>query len=235
MVIEWPANCYTHLLSIKTQVTESEETTMKKTKTELYQILTGVFVGCLLISNVLASKTFTIGDIVLPTAVIIFPIVYIVNDVMAEIYGFKKAKSVIMLGFAVNLLAVIAYNIAILLPAPVFATEGAEAFEMVLGSTGRILIASFAAYIVGSLLNSWVMVKMKEKLKDFLMLRCIASTAVGEGMDALIFITISFAGTMPLKDLVIMIIAQAAFKTVFEIIVFPATKKVINKVESLAD
>lgn len=208
---------------------------MKKTKTQLYQILTGVFVACLLISNILASKTFTIGSIILPTAVIIFPVVYIVNDVMAEIYGYKKARNIILLGFAMNALAVIAYSIAIALPAPEFAAEGAAAFEMVLGSTWRVLLASFAAYLVGSLVNARVMVAMKAKLEEYLMLRCIFSTLLGEGIDAMIFITIAFAGTMAVSDLLIMIVAQAMFKTLFEVVFYPFTKITIRKIQTLAD
>lgn len=204
---------------------------MKKTK--FLQILTGLFVGCLLISNILAAKTFTLGSIVLPTAVIIFPVVYIVNDVLAEIYGYAEAKKVIWLGFAVNAIAVLAYTIAIALPAPEYATETAAAFAATLGSTGRMLIASFAAYIVGSLINAKVMVLMKGRNENRLMLRCVTSTAVGEGIDALLFITIAFFGTMPLATLGIMIISQATFKTVYEIISYPVTRAVINKVKTL--
>lgn len=199
------------------------------------QILTGVFVACLLISNVLAAKTFIIGDVILPTAVIIFPIVYIVNDVLAEIYGFDKARTVILWGFVLNLLAVLAYSAAIALPAPMFATESAAAFAVTLGSTGRVLIASFAAYLVGSFVNAYVMVKLKEKMNDYLMFRCIASTFVGEGLDAIIFITIAFIGTMSLENLVLMIIAQSAFKTAFEVVVYPITKTTISHIRKLAE
>jgi uncharacterized integral membrane protein (TIGR00697 family) len=206
---------------------------MKTTKSNLLQMLTGVFIACLLITNVMSAKTFMLGSVVLPTAVIIFPIVYIVNDVMAEIYGFRKARNIIFLGFALNALAVAAYTVAIMLPAPAYAAEGAAAFAAVLGSTWRILIASFAAYIVGSLLNAAVMVRMKERLREHLMLRCIMSTLVGEGVDAIIFISIAFAGTMPLETLLVMIAAQAAFKTLFEVVFYPLTRFVIKKVEKL--
>lgn len=206
-----------------------------KSKTQLYQVLTGVFVACLLVSNILASKTFTIGDIVLPTGVIIFPIVYIVNDVMAEIFGYKKTRNVIWLGFIMNAVAVIAYSIAILLPAPSYAVEGAKAFEMVLGTTGRLLLASFAAYLVGSLINAHVMVRMKEKTQKHLMLRCVVSTLIGESIDAFVFITIAFWGTMPLESLIIMLIAQPAFKTVFEIVCYPLTRFTIKKANALQD
>lgn len=208
---------------------------MKTNKAQLYQILTGVFVACLLISNVLSAKTFTLGNVVLPTAVIIFPIVYIVNDVLAEIYGFKKARNIIFLGFALNLLAVVAYSIAIALPAPAYAAEGAAAFAAVLGSTWRILLASFAAYLVGSLVNASVMVKLKARLEKYLMFRCVLSTLLGEGIDAIIFISIAFAGTMPVETLLIMIAAQAAFKTLFEVVFYPLTRSVIKKVEQLPE
>lgn len=208
---------------------------MKKTKTELYQILTGVFVACLLISNILAAKTFVVGEIVLPTAVIIFPLVYIVNDVLAEIYGFEKTRNIIIFGFFLNALAVAVYSLAILLPAPIFAAEGAAAFALTLGSTWRLLLASFTAYLVGSFINAFVMVRMKKMFDRYLMARCVLSTLIGEGLDALIFISIAFIGTMPLSSLFIMIIAQAAFKTVYEIIVYPVTRAVIKKVQALED
>ena len=208
---------------------------MLKTKTELYQVLTGVFVGCLLISNILAAKTFTLGSFILPTAVVIFPLVYIVNDVLAEIYGYEKAKKVIYLGFVMNAVAVITYNIAIALPAPAFAGDVAASFEVVLGSTFRMLIASFIAYIVGSLINAKVMVKLKQKNEKYLMFRCMMSTLIGEGLDALIFISIAFYGTMPLTSLLVMIVAQAAFKTIFEVVVFPITRFVINKIKTLEE
>lgn len=206
---------------------------MKTNRVQLHSILTGVFVACLLISNVLSAKTFTFGNIVLPTAVVIFPIVYIVNDLIAEIYGYSKARNIIFLGFALNLLAVAAYSIAIALPAPAFAAEGAAAFAATLGSTWRVLIASFAAYLVGSLVNAGIMVRMKEKLREYLMLRCVLSTLIGEGIDAVIFITIAFVGTMPVETLLIMIAAQAAFKTLFEVVFYPLTRVVIKKVEQL--
>jgi uncharacterized integral membrane protein (TIGR00697 family) len=208
---------------------------MEKTKTELYQILTGVFVGCLLISNILAAKTFTVAGIVLPTAVIIFPLVYIVNDVMAEIFGYEKARNVIILGFLMNVIAVTSYSIAIALPAPEYAVEGAAAFETVLGSTWRLLLASFAAYLIGSLANASVMVKLKKKHENLLMVRCILSTIIGEGIDAVIFILIAFAGTMPVSDLFVMIVAQALVKTLFEIVFYPVTRTVIGKIRLLAE
>lgn len=204
------------------------------TKTELYAILTGVFTACLIVSNIIAGKTFDFFSFTLPCGVIIFPVIYIVNDVLAEVYGYQKVKRVILLGFFMNLVAVICYNITIIMPAPAFFTNS-EAFSIVLGSTFRLLVASFAAYLAGSLLNAKVMVVLKKKYEDKLFLRCIASTLVGEGLDAIIFIFIGFLGTMPLEALLLMIVAQALFKTIYEIIIYPLTRYVIGHVKRLPE
>ena len=202
------------------------------TKSELYAILAGVFTASLIISNIIAGKTFEFFYFTLPCGVIIFPIIYIVNDILAECYGYQKARRVILLGFFMNLIAVICYNITILLPAPSF-FESSDAFGIVLGSTSRLLIASFAAYIVGSILNAKIMVYLKSKSEEKLFFRCIFSTVIGEGCDALIFITIGFWGLVPLGALIMMIVVQALFKTIYEIIVYPLTKIVISKVKRL--
>lgn len=199
-------------------------------KTDLFAILSGVFCAALIVSNIISFKTFEVLGFVLPTAVVIFPIVYITNDVLAEVFGYQKTKKVIWTGFAMNAIAVLAYNVAIVLPAPVF-FAGQEAFALVLGNTFRALIASMAAYLIGSLCNAKIMEKMKGR--SGLMMRCVTSTLVGEGLDALIFITIAFVGTMPMSSLAVMIIAQAAFKTLYEIVCYPVTRIVIGKVREM--
>ena len=204
------------------------------TKTELYATLTGIFTACLIVSNIIAGKTFNFFSFVLPCGVIIFPVIYIVNDVLAEVYGYEKTRNVILLGFFMNLVAVICYTITIWLPAPVF-FENSEAFSVVLGSTFRLLVASFAAYLVGSIVNAKLMVYLKKWDEDKLFFRCIVSTLFGEGMDALIFITIGFLGTMPIEALILMIVMQALFKTVYEIIVYPLTRVVIARVKALPE
>jgi len=202
------------------------------TKTELYAILTGIFTASLIVSNIIAGKTFDFFSLTLPCGVIIFPVIYIVNDVLAEVYGYEKARNVILLGFLMNLVAVICYNVTIWLPAPVF-FENSDAFSIVLGSTFRLLVASFAAYLIGSLVNAKMMVVLKKWDEDKLFLRCILSTLFGEGLDAIIFITIGFLGTMPLEALLLMIVAQALFKTIYEMIVYPLTRYVIGSVKAL--
>lgn len=198
-------------------------------KTDRLSIISGVFCASLIISNILAFKTFTVLGITLPAAVIIFPVVYITNDVLTEVYGFPKARSVIFTGFAMNLVAVLSYQLAVFLPASNSFT-GQQAFSQVLGNSWRVLIASFLAYICGSLLNAKIMDRMKNGKS--LMLRCVLSTLFGESADAVIFITVSFLGTIPASVLCIMILSQALFKTVYEIIVFPITKIVIKKIKA---
>ncbi|WP_094516234.1 MULTISPECIES: queuosine precursor transporter [Methanobrevibacter] len=204
------------------------------TKTDLYAILVGIFCAGLIISNIIASKTFEFFWITLPCGVIIFPLIYIVNDVLAECYGFKKARRAIYLGFFMNLIAVICYNVTMFLPAPAYFT-GDGAFHTVLGSTLRLLVASFAAYLIGSLINAKLMVYLKGKYENKLFFRCISSTFAGEGMDALIFITIGFLGTMPVSALLTMIVAQALFKTAYEVVVYPLTRHVIHNLKDLKD
>ena len=131
-----------------------------------------------------------------------------------------------------NLVAVICYNVTIWLPAPVF-FENSEAFSIVLSSTFRLLVASFVAYLAGSLDNARLMVYLKQWDEDKLFFRCIISTLFGEGLDAIIFIFIGFFGTMPFEALLLMIVVQALFKTCYEIIVYPLTRYVIGSVKAL--
>lgn len=205
---------------------------MKTTRT--FTTLSILFVTCLLVSNVLACKMISVWILTLPAAVIIFPISYIVNDAISELYGFQKAKFTIYAGFIMNAIMVLAFTIASAIPAPVW-WGNQEAFEAILGNTGRVLLASFIAYLVGSLLNSKVMVAMRDRAQNGkgLFLRCITSTLVGETVDACIFISIAFFGTMDGKSLLTMIVSQAAFKVVYEIVVYPITRIVIGKLKEV--
>ena len=204
----------------------------------VYMVLVTVYVACLLISNVTAVKTFSLGPFSLPAAVLLFPVVYIVNDLLAEVYGFKKARNAIYLGFILNLFMVIYFSIAIVLPVgPFFGAQ--DAFATILGSTPRMLIASLTAYLVGSNLNAKIMVSLRDTSRGAggiaLFSRCILSTLVGEFCDSLIFITIAFAGSMPISQIFVMVITQAMFKTFYEMIVFPVTNIIIKKVRGIED
>jgi len=190
-----------------------------------------LFAICLLIANILATKIILIGSWVAPAGVLIFPIAYILNDVIVEVWGYDKARLIIWAGFAVNLLAALFFSLAIVVPAAPFWTNQ-DAFAAILGSTPRIILASLMAYLIGSFLNAYVMSRMKiwMKGKEF-SVRAILSTLVGETADSLIFITIAFAGNLPVNVLLIMILTQACIKTIYEIIVLPLTIVVVRWVK----
>lgn len=204
------------------------------TKRELYSILTGVFTASLVISNVISSKTFEFYIFIFPCAIIIFPIVYILDDIFAEIYGYEKARRIIFLGFLMNFVAVICFQITIAMPTPPFFSNN-SAYATVLGSTTRILLGSVLSYLIGSLVNAKVMVILKAKSENKLFFRCILSTVIGGGLDAIIFISIVFYGVIPFYALLIMIIGQASFKIIYEIVAYPITRLVIKFIKALPD
>ena len=191
-----------------------------------------LFVSCILISNVLAAKIINIFGFSMTGGVLVFPITYIIGDVLTEVYGFKKSKQIIMYGFICNLLMVLIFALAIKLPYPEFYANQ-EAFSTILGSTPRILFASFVGYLLGGLSNSYIMeyIKNNSKIK-FLWFRTILSTIVGEGLDTLVFITIGFYGTMPNGNLFEMIYLQTIAKVLYEVILTPVTYKVISFIKS---
>lgn len=204
---------------------------MKKQVSVPFMVTGILFCVCLILSNFLESKLIQIGPIQATGGLIIFPIAYILNDCIAEVWGYKKARLIIWAGFAMNFFAVAVAQLAIALPsAPYY--EGQEAFASVFGATVRIAIASFIAFLVGSFLNAYVMSKMKvaSKGKGF-GYRAIVSTLIGESADSLIFFPIAFAGIVPFNDLLILIASQAALKTLYEIVILPITIKVVNLVK----
>lgn len=196
-------------------------------KTNVYMIMLALYCVTLVITNITSNRTFEIGQFMLPSAVIIFPVIYIVNDVLTECYGFKMASKAIWTAFGLNLFSVIFFNIAINLPTTIDYSN----YNTVLGSTFKPLVASVLAYLVGSFVNAKIMDVMRKHKS--LMLRCVLSTLFGETIDAMIFISIVFIGVMDLKIICSMIITQAIFKTLYEIIMYPITKKVIRKIKSI--
>jgi queuosine precursor transporter len=158
--------------------------------------VTGVFVTALVVSNIIAVKLVEVSGRVFPAGLVIFPLSYLLGDVLTEVYGIRAARRVIWLGFACNLLAVGAIQAAIHLPAADFWRENEAAYEHILGTTWRLFLASLAAYVVGELANAYVLAVMKGATGGrWLWTRTIGSTIVGEGLDSAIFITIAFAGT----------------------------------------
>ena len=206
---------------------------MKKTVSVLFMFAGILFAICLLIANILATKIILIGPWAAPAGVLIFPIAYIINDVIVEVWGYRKARLIIWSGFAVNVLAALFFTLAVAVPSAPF-WQNQEAFSTILGSTPRIILASLMAYLIGSFLNAYVMsrVKVLMKGKDF-SVRAILSTLVGETADSMIFITIAFAGILPVNILIGMILTQACIKTVYEILVLPFTIIAVNWVKKV--
>lgn len=194
-----------------------------------FLVLCVMFCTALIVSNIIAGKLWAAPfGLTLTAGSVLFPIVYIIGDVMPEVYGLQATRRVIWLGFAANLFAVLFFAICLALPAPSFWRNQA-AFETVLGFTPRLLIASLLAYLVGTNVNAWIMVKMKEITQGrWLWTRTITSTIFGEGVDSTIFMLVAFLGVVPLDALPSLIVSQALFKTIYEIIATPITYLVIG-------
>jgi len=187
------------------------------------------FVTTLVVSNVIAVKLVEVEGRVFPAGLVIFPLAYLLGDVLTEVYGYRAARQVIWLGFACNLLAVGAIQAAIQLPAAGFFVLD-EAYADVLGTTWRLFLASLAAYLVGELVNSIVLARMKVATSGrFLWARTIGSTIVGEGLDSAIFVTLAFAGTdAPLVD---PILTTWAIKVGWETAATPFTYAIVNRLK----
>ncbi|MBA7658112.1 queuosine precursor transporter [subsurface metagenome] len=189
-------------------------------------IITVLFVTCLLTANIVGVKMFSLGFVSLPAAVILFPLSYIIGDVLTEVYGYRIARRVIWLGFACNLIFVIFAWVGQLLP-PDPLWEGQEAYESILGYTPRLLIASFLGYFAGEFANSFVLAKMKIFTKGrWLWSRTIGSTIVGQGVDSAIFIVGAYFGASFFSPLIILYHWLA--KTIIEAVATPATYSVVN-------
>lgn len=194
-----------------------------------------VFCTCLIISNLLAAKIFMLGSLALPAAVIIFPVSYIINDCIAEVWGFRRARFIIWTGFAMNFLVAALGQIAVFLPSAPF-WDGEAHFNYLFGLAPRIAAASFLAFLAGSFLNAYVMSRMKVASGGrHFSVRAILSTLVGEGVDSLIFFPCAFAGVLPLSAMISMMFAQTALKTLYEIIVLPVTIRVVNYVKRVEE
>jgi queuosine precursor transporter len=191
-------------------------------------ILTAVFITCLVVANITAVKLVSIFGLVVPAAVVIFPVSYIFGDVLTEVYGYKQARRVIWLGFGCNLLAVIAILIGQVLPGASF-WDAQDAYVRILGFAPRLLLASFIAYLLGEFANSFVLAKLKVATNGrWLWTRTVSSTLIGQGLDSAIFISIAFAGTIPADGLLNAIITQWLFKTLYEVLATPLTYMLVN-------
>ena len=193
-----------------------------------FLLVVALFITSLLTANIIAVKLIDVVGLILPAGVIIFPISYIFGDVLTEVYGYRRARQVIWLGFFCNLLMVVAIAVAQVLPFPGF-WDGQSAYERILGYTPRLLVASFVAYLFGEFANSFVLAKMKIATNGrWLWARTIGSTLVGQAIDSTIFIIGAFYGTMPAAGLTSAILSQWVAKSVYETAVTPLTYAVVT-------
>ncbi len=203
----------------------------KKNVSLLFMVLGTIFCVCLITANLLETKLIQIGPLSITAGLLVFPISYIINDCIAEVWGFRKTRLIIWLGFLMNFWTVAIGQIAVLLPSPPF-WEGEESFNFVFGLAPRIATASLMAFLAGSFLNAYVMSKMKIAYHGRrFSLRAITSTIVGESADSLIFFPVAFLGLMPLIELFKLMVIQIILKTLYEIIVLPITIRVVRYVK----
>ncbi|GAB84366.1 queuosine precursor transporter [Gordonia rubripertincta] len=209
-----------------------------------FPLLVALFVGVMLISNVTGTKGVVLFDdwlnldlgpihmqgLVTDGAFFLFPLAYVLGDVISEVYGFRAMRRTILAGFAVLILASLCFWLTIHLPAADF-YEGQEAFETVAGVVPQFLLAGLAGYVVGEFLNSFVLVKMKERAGErHLWARLLGSTVVGEFADTLVFCSIAATalGISTWGDFVNYTIVGFVWKTLVEIVIMPVTYFVVG-------
>lgn len=196
-----------------------------------FMVLGIVFCVCLVAANLLETKVVQLGPIAVTAGLIVFPVSYIINDCIAEVWGFRKARLIIWMGFLMNFFVVALGQIAIAIPAAPF-WEGEEAFDFVFGMAPRIAAASLTAFLVGSFINAYVMSRMKVASQGrHFSARAILSTVAGESADSLIFFPLAFGGLMPVNELMKMMVVQVVLKAAYEIVILPVTIRVVNYIK----
>ena len=190
-----------------------------------------VFTVCLIAANILETKQMVVGPLHVTGGLLIFPISYIINDVVCEVWGYRKAGILIWTGFLTNFAFMLVAWIADIIPgAPYWNNQ--EGFHAIFGLTPRIALASFLSFIAGSFVNAYVMSRMK--LRDrgrHFPWRAILSTVFGEGVDSLIFFPLAFYGVVPTQVLPLMMLSQVVLKTLYEVVVLPVTMRVVKWVK----
>lgn len=207
--------------------------------TPMFCVLAISYAGVLLISNIITSKLIIVCGVVLPAAVILFPLVYIMSDVMTEIYGIRLSMVAIKTNAFLNLFMSLIFMLAISIPAPEF-WKGQQAFATVLGNTPRMVVASLIGYFLGDMANSMSLSIMKVRTKntifEWFFFRAIGSSLIGQIFDTFAFIFIAFYGIMPTSALFIMAISQYIAKIGYEIVCYPLVSAVVRwwkKVEGI--
>jgi len=193
-----------------------------------YHVVAMIFLASLFISNTIAVKVITVWGFTLPAGIITFPVAYLAGDVLTEVYGFRKARSLIWWGFFCLAGMSLFYWLATLLPPAPFWKDDNPAFVKFFGFVPRIVLASLIAYCVGEFLNSMVMSRLKIKTQGkHLWLRAIASTIVGQGADSFVFNFVAFAGIFPTSTVAFIAFSGFVLKTLYEVVALPLTYLVV--------
>ena len=189
-----------------------------------------LFNVCLIASNLFETKLFMAGPVALTGGVVIFPISYIINDCLVEVWGYRKARLVIWSGFVMNFFVVAMAQIVRLLPAAPF-WDGGPHFDYVFAMAPRVTLASMMAFLCGSTVNAWIMSRMKVASKGRrFSFRAIVSSIGGETVDSLIFFPIAFWG-LGAEDMVRLMLTQIVLKTLYEVIILPVTNVVVRRLK----
>ena len=206
---------------------------MKEKVSVPFMLLGILFNVCLIAANLLETKVIQIGSLTVTAGLLVFPISYIINDCIAEVWGFKKARLIIWSGFAMNFFVVALGLIAVAIPAAPF-WEGEEHFDFVFGMAPRIVAASLMAFLVGSFLNAYVMSKMKvaSRDRDF-SARSILTTHEGDSAVSLIFFRVAIGGIIAWRELLIMMCIQIILKSMYEVIILPVTIRVVKAIKKI--
>ena len=206
---------------------------MKEKVSVPFMLLGILFNVCLIAANLLETKVIKVCSMTVTAGLLVFPISYIINDCIAEVWGFKKARLIIWSGFAMNFFVVALGLIAVAIPAAPF-WEGEEHFDFVFGMAPRIVAASLMAFLVGSFLNAYVMSKMKVASRGrHFSARAILSTLAGETADSLIFFPVAFGGIIAWRELLIMMCIQIILKSMYEVIILPVTIRVVKAIKKI--
>ena len=203
-------------------------TKSKQQVSVLFMLFSILFCVCLIAANILETKLISVLGISLTGGLIVFPISYIINDCVCEVWGFQKARLLIWTGFAMNFFFVAMGALCDWIPGAPYWTNEAG-FHAIFGLAPRVAAASFVAFIVGSFANAYVMSKMKirDKGRNF-SLRAILSTIVGESFDSVIFFPLALGGVVPTEELPKLMLWQVLLKTVYEVIALPITIRIVK-------
>ena len=200
----------------------------EKNVSVLFMLFSILFCVCLITANVLETKQIAIGPVNLTGGLLVFPVSYIINDCVCEVWGYRKTRLLIWMGFAMNAFFVVMGALCDAIPgAPYWHNE--EGFHAVFGLAPRIACASFVAFLCGSFVNAYVMSRMKiaDGGRHF-SLRAIWSTVLGESADSVIFFPLALGGVVPLTELPKLMLWQVVLKTLYEVVALPVTIRVVK-------